>query len=209
MRGTPPIQRRPVTDALRASIVEDLPEINDIKDAELRAKVIEGWAFSLAGSSTSASATCRAKAIRTCWCSSAATSRRTCAASRIRDEDGRGVRDLASGDPHRPRHRARRRALPRHRQALRIRSGEPQALGRGPLARRRPCLRHSVYGAHVCLSVGLPEEIAHIALGHSLEGQHIGLSTECYIVRHADHTWWTSRARSACSSPRHWSMSAR
>ena len=51
MRGTPPIQRRPVTEALRASIVEDLPEINDIKDAELRAKVIEGWAFSLAGSS--------------------------------------------------------------------------------------------------------------------------------------------------------------
>jgi putative nucleotidyltransferase with HDIG domain len=53
-----------------------------------------------------------------------------------------------------------------------------------------PALRHSVYGAHVCLTVGLPEEIAHIALGHSLEGQHIGLSTECYIVRHADHTWW-------------------
>src|ERR1044072_6481356 len=51
MRGTPPIQRRPITDALRASIVEDLPEIKDIKDAELRAKVIEGWAFSLAGSS--------------------------------------------------------------------------------------------------------------------------------------------------------------
>ena len=51
MRGTPPIQRRPITDALRASIVEDLPEIKDIRDAELRAKVIEGWAFSLAGSS--------------------------------------------------------------------------------------------------------------------------------------------------------------
>jgi hypothetical protein len=25
---------------------------------------------------------------------------------------------------------------------------------------------------------------------HSVEGQHIGLSTECMIVRHADHTWW-------------------
>jgi hypothetical protein len=83
MRGTPPIQRRPVTDALRASIVEDLPEIKDIKDAELRAKVIEGWAFSLAGSSYQRSATCRAKAIRTCWCSSAATRPTTCAASRI------------------------------------------------------------------------------------------------------------------------------
>jgi len=54
----------------------------------------------------------------------------------------------------------------------------------------QPTLRHSVYGAHICLAVGLPEEIAHIALGHSLEGQHIGLSTECMIVRHADHTWW-------------------
>ena len=51
MKGTPPIQRRPITDALRASIVEDLPEIKDIQDADLRAKVIDGWAYSLAGSS--------------------------------------------------------------------------------------------------------------------------------------------------------------
>ena len=119
MRGTPPIQRRPVTDALRASIVEDLPEINDIKDAELRAKVIEAWAFSLAGSSF----------------------------KRISDMPGEGNPDVlvlkrgdqsahlrgvahfamkmveefaefASRDQGRPRHRARRRALPRHRQAL-------------------------------------------------------------------------------------------
>ena len=45
------IARRPVTDALRRSIVEDLPEIDDIEDDELRAKVIEGWAYSLSGSS--------------------------------------------------------------------------------------------------------------------------------------------------------------
>jgi 23S rRNA maturation-related 3'-5' exoribonuclease YhaM len=53
-----------------------------------------------------------------------------------------------------------------------------------------PSYRHSVYGVHVCLSVGLPEEIAHISLGHSLEGQFIGLSTECFIVRQADNLWW-------------------
>src|SRR5205814_1433241 len=82
MRGTAPIQRLPITEALRASIVEDLPEINDIKDSELRAKVIEGWAVSLAGSSF----------------------------KRISDMPG--------------------------------------------------------------------------------EGNHIGLATECYIVRHADHSWW-------------------
>ena len=41
--------RSPTRCARRSS--RTCPEINDIKDAELRAKVIEGWAFSLAGSS--------------------------------------------------------------------------------------------------------------------------------------------------------------
>jgi len=57
-----------------------------------------------------------------------------------------------------------------------------------------PSLRHSVYGAHVCMTVGLPEEISHIALGHSLEGEFIGLSTECFIVRQADVAWWHTAA---------------
>lgn len=57
-----------------------------------------------------------------------------------------------------------------------------------------PSYRHSVYGVHVCLSVGLPEEIAHISLGHSLEGEFIGLSTECFIVRQADTLWWHTAA---------------
>ena len=30
-------------------------------------------------------------------------------------------------------------------------------------------LRHPVFGTYVCLAVGLPEEIAHIACAHSLE----------------------------------------
>nr|WP_306266945.1 HD domain-containing protein [Pararhizobium sp. IMCC3301] len=57
-----------------------------------------------------------------------------------------------------------------------------------------PSFRHSTYGTHVCLSVGLPEEIAHIAMGHSLEGVHLGLSTECYIIRQADNLWWHTAA---------------
>jgi hypothetical protein len=43
---------------------------------------------------------------------------------------------------------------------------------------------------HVCLTVGLPDEVAHIAVGHSFEGQHMGVSAECMIVRQADHGWW-------------------
>jgi putative nucleotidyltransferase with HDIG domain len=54
-----------------------------------------------------------------------------------------------------------------------------------------PSLRHPVYGAHVCIAVGLPEEIAHIALGHSFEGDLVTRSQECLIVHRADHLWWS------------------
>jgi len=48
-----------------------------------------------------------------------------------------------------------------------------------------------VFGSHVCLAAGLPEEIAHIACAHSLVGQHIGVSSECRIVGHADQADWS------------------
>ena len=34
------------------------------------------------------------------------------------------------------------------------------------------------------------QEIDRGVQAHSLEGQHLGLSTECMIVRHADHVFW-------------------
>ena len=149
----------PVTDALRADVVEDLPEINDIADAALRAKVVEAWATALAGSSF----------------------------GRVSDIPGAGnpndfvlkrdvvlagalCHDVGKAWEFDPVNQTRW-------------ADDPYRAG-------QPSLRHSVFGVHICLSVGLPEEIAHIALGHSMEGQHIGLSTECTIVRHADHTWW-------------------
>jgi hypothetical protein len=39
---------RPVTDALRASVLEDLPELAYIRSDELRRKAIEAWAYALA-----------------------------------------------------------------------------------------------------------------------------------------------------------------
>ena len=54
-----------------------------------------------------------------------------------------------------------------------------------------PALRHPVYGAHICIAVGLPEEVAHIALGHSYEGDLMHRSLECLIVHRADHMWWS------------------
>src|SRR5215469_11615640 len=43
--------KRAITDQIRASVVEDLPELNQIKDATLRTKAIEAWAHALCESS--------------------------------------------------------------------------------------------------------------------------------------------------------------
>ena len=42
---------RAVTDALRAQVREELPEYTQIKDSDLRERVIEAWALALADSS--------------------------------------------------------------------------------------------------------------------------------------------------------------
>jgi putative nucleotidyltransferase with HDIG domain len=54
----------------------------------------------------------------------------------------------------------------------------------------RPSLRHTIFGAHICLTVGLPEAVAHIAACHSAEGDNVQRSLECTVVREADAAWW-------------------
>ena len=56
----------------------------------------------------------------------------------------------------------------------------------------RPSIRHPAYGAHICLTVGLPEEVAHIAMAHSGEGELLVRSLECMIVHQADYTFWNT-----------------
>jgi putative nucleotidyltransferase with HDIG domain len=183
--------KRPITDQVRASVVEDLPEINQIKDGTLRAKAIEAWAHALCESSFQ-----RIRDIPGEGNPGVFTLKRGSQADHLRgvarlaakiveefetsfpevriDRDivltGALVHDVGKAWEFDPRNLERWKSDP-------DRAGEPS-------------LRHSVFGAHVCLAVGLPEEIAHIALGHSKEGKHIGLSLECYIVRTADHSWW-------------------
>jgi HD superfamily phosphodiesterase len=46
--------------------------------------------------------------------------------------------------------------------------------------------RHPAIGMHLCLSEGLPYEIAHICLAHSTEGQKLKRTPEAWIVHHCD-----------------------
>lgn len=53
-----------------------------------------------------------------------------------------------------------------------------------------PSVRHPVYGVHMALSAGLPEKIAHIAGAHSMEGENVKRSLAATIVNHADYAFW-------------------
>jgi putative nucleotidyltransferase with HDIG domain len=54
----------------------------------------------------------------------------------------------------------------------------------------KPSLRHPGYGIHICLTMGLPEEVAHMAAAHSGEGELLIRSLENTILHWADYTFW-------------------
>ena len=53
-----------------------------------------------------------------------------------------------------------------------------------------PAIRHTQFGTHVCLTVGLPEEVCHAAGCHSGEGELVQRSLHVTIVHHADYAFW-------------------
>ena len=183
--------RRDATDLLRRNIMEDFPEIAMVPDGALREKVVDAWAYSL--------------------CCSDFTR-----ITEIPPDGNPGAPVLRHGtqaDHLRGVFRYTRviglefeQAYPQARIDWNILLagaachdvGKPyefdpanrQRWATAPADSGFPTFRHSVFGMHVCLTVGLPDEVAHIAVGHSFEGMHMGVSAECTIVRQADHGWW-------------------
>ncbi len=196
MAGKPPatsngVPGRAITDALRAQVREELPEVAQIANADLRAKTVEAWAYALAHSSF--------KSIRDI---PPAGNPDTNEARRGDQTDHlRGVTRLAVGI-------AREMGAAYPELAIDmdtiVSGGLVHDVGKAwefdPANRRRwkasqrqtgrPSIRHPAYGAHICLTVGLPEEVAHIAMAHSGEGELLVRSLECMIVHQADYTFW-------------------
>lgn len=181
-----------VTDALRAQIRGELPEVAAIRDADLAARVVEAWALAIARSSyrsireippsgnpgqmvmTRGDQTDHIRGV-------------TRLAMRMAEEMAAMNPDMAIdhdiivagglchdvGKPweYDPENRKRWEASPR-------------AVG-------LPSIRHPAYGVHLCLTVGLPEAVAHIAGAHSGEGELLVRSLEGTIVHLADIGYWT------------------
>lgn len=182
-----------VTDALRRQVREELPELALIGDQALQAKVVEAWAYAIANSSF--------PSIRDI---PPAGNPDVNEAKRGDQTDHlRGVTRLAIGIA-----KEMGSAYPELEidMDVIIAGGLVHDVGKAWEFDRvnrdrwkqsqkrfgRPSVRHPAYGAHICLTVGLPEEVAHIAMAHSGEGELLLRSLECMIVHQADYTFWNT-----------------
>ena len=179
--------------ALRQGVRESLPEIAEIQDEALRDKVVEAHALALSETEFA-----RIEDMRPSGNFNTPPMRRGTQADHFRgvarmalaladaleavmgpigiDRDvllaGALCHDVGKAYEFSPRNIARWQA-------------EPSAAGFPPV-------RHPAYGAHLALTVGLPEAVVHIAAAHSLhaEGAFVQPSLENVIVQYADVAFW-------------------
>lgn len=53
-----------------------------------------------------------------------------------------------------------------------------------------PAMRHTMYGVYIALTVGLPEELVHVCGCHSPEGELVQRSLLATIIHYADKASW-------------------
>ena len=185
------LDRNAVTDELRARVRAELPEVEEIRDPELRHRVIEAWALALAASSFGAIADIEASG--------------NPGVNRLKrgsqTDHIRGVTRMALALAEQLQAQLPDLAIDRDvliAGALCHDVGKPwefdpanrERWEADPRAAGLPSIRHPAFGVHVCLTVGLPEEVAHCAAAHSGEGELLVRSLENTIVHHADYAFW-------------------
>jgi putative nucleotidyltransferase with HDIG domain len=185
------IRHPDVTDALRASVRKELPEVEEIRDETLRAQVIEAWALCLAKSSFSAIDEIEP---------SANPGVNTLKKGRQSDHI-RGVTRMTMGMAETMCQMFPDLSVDRDiliAGALCHDVGKPfefdpenrKRWEADPYAAGLPAIRHPAYGVHICLTVGLPETVAHCAAAHSGEGELLTRSLENTIIHHVDYAFW-------------------
>jgi putative nucleotidyltransferase with HDIG domain len=195
--------RRPITDELRRTVAEDLPEVSLIQDEDLREKVVEAWAYALAESSFERVTSLPGESNPGMF-----LLKRGSQAEHLRGVTRIALSiadDFAKAFPEADIDRD-----------IVIAGGLVHDVGKpwefDPVNRKKwtddpsragsPSLRHPVYGIHICFAVGLPEEIVHIVLAHSFEGDLLIRSLEATIIHRADSLWWAVAGGAGLLDPR-------
>lgn len=180
-----------VPEGLRQGVRDSLPELSQIRNERLREQVVDAWALSLSNSEFR-----RIEDIPASGNPDTPAMKRGTQADHI---SGVAKLSLAIADAL----EAQLGALGIDRDLLLAAAlahdvGKPfefsqlnqERWQRDPRVSGYPALRHTLYGVHMALTVGLPEEVAHVSGTHSAEGQFITRSLINTIVYHADHAFW-------------------
>ncbi|MDD3252856.1 MAG: HDIG domain-containing protein [Lachnospiraceae bacterium] len=179
---------------IKAGVLKTLPMINDIKDEELRRRVVDAWTFSLQANGY----------------------------AKIEEMPGSGMPE-AEGLGDQSMHlivvtltamsiydnleKAYKMDLGLDRDILLACAichdiGKPYEYNPENRARwaieykktGKPNLRHPAYGAYIALTAELPEEVVHVCANHSPEGRFVTRSAYGTIVHYADDGSWFSLA---------------
>jgi len=180
-----------ITEPMRQAVLEEMPEIGWIEDIELRTKVLNAWAAALA-----ASGFARLGDLKPSGNYDSMPLRTGTQADHIRSVTRIALAMAQELDQLFPGFKYNRDIL--------IAGGlchdigkvwefDPDNVNRwraDPAAAGMPSIRHPGYGVHICLTLELPETVAHVAGGHSAEGELVQRSLENTIIRWADHSFW-------------------
>lgn len=180
-------------DEIRQNVIRSLPELDEIRAESLRNQVIEAWTYSLSHSSFKSIDEIRPSG----------NPDTPGLKSGTQTDHIRGVTrltialadSLAEQFPDMPIDRDMLVAC-----ALCHDVGKPYEFDPKNQARWKsnragsgfPAIRHTQYGTHVCLTIGLPEEVCHAAGCHSGEGELVKRSLHVTLVHHADYAFWAS-----------------
>ena len=184
-------QRIEVTDAMRAAVLDELPEIAWIEAADLRLRVTDAWAAALASSGFA-----RLGEMKPSGNYDTRPLRHGTQADHMRSVTRMAVRMAEEMAGLFPDFRYGRDILIAGclcHDIGKVWEFDPANVKRwkaAPRAAGKPSLRHPAYGVHICLTLGLPEEVAHCAAAHSGEGELVLRSLENTILHQADYTFW-------------------
>lgn len=180
-----------LTDEKRARMQQELPEILWIEDGELRRRVTDAWIAALESSSFGSLGEMRGSGNY-----DTPALRHGTQADHIRSVTRMAVRiyeEMSALFPDFPCNRDILIAGCLCHDIGKIWEFDPENVRRwreNPRATGMPSIRHPGYGIHICLTMGLPEEVAHMAAAHSGEGELLVRSVENVILNRADYTFW-------------------
>lgn len=184
-------KRIEISDEGRARLLDEMPEIAWIEDAELRRNVTDAWVAAVGSSSLS-----RISDMKPSGNYDSRPLRHGTQADHIRSVTRLALKiaeEMAGLFPGFSYDRDILIAGCMCHDIGKVWEFDPENVRRwkaDPRATGMPSLRHPGYGIHICLTLGLPEQVAHMAAAHSGEGELLVRSLENTILHWADYTFW-------------------